>query len=71
VRLPRSFVGRPFDEALLADLPPGVDPCGECGEFHTFVHARQIFTQPVRVGEFFERDGFRFAELAPARATGA
>jgi uncharacterized protein (TIGR00290 family) len=47
--LDRSFVGRAFDESLLADLPPGVDPCGENGEFHTFVHAGPIFNRPIRV----------------------
>jgi Diphthamide synthase len=43
------FVGRTFDEALLRDLPPGVDPCGENGELHTFVHAGPIFREPVAV----------------------
>ena len=47
--LDRSFVGRTFDEALLAALPLGVDPCGENGEFHTFVHAGPIFNHPVLV----------------------
>lgn len=46
-RLDRSFVGRAYDEALLADLPPGVDPCGENGELHTFVHAGPVFVGPV------------------------
>jgi uncharacterized protein (TIGR00290 family) len=45
--LPPSFAGRPFDEALLRDLPPGVDPCGENGEFHTFVHDGPIFREPI------------------------
>jgi uncharacterized protein (TIGR00290 family) len=42
-----AFAGRRYDEQLLAELPPGVDPCGENGEFHTFVHAGPIFAQPV------------------------
>ncbi len=47
--LDRSFVGRTFDESLLADLPSGVDPCGENGEFHTFVHAGPIFNHPILI----------------------
>ncbi len=64
-QLDPSFVGRPFDEALLADLPAGVDPCGENGEFHTFVHAGPIFTGPIEVelGEAVTRDGFAFQDL--------
>jgi len=59
------FVGREFDADLLADLPVGVDPCGENGEFHTFCHAGPIFQHPVpiRLGEVVERDGFWFADL--------
>jgi uncharacterized protein (TIGR00290 family) len=64
-RLDRSFAGRRFDAALLADLPPGVDPCGENGEFHTVVSAGPMFTAPiaVRVGEVVEREGFVFADV--------
>jgi len=64
-QLDPSFVGRPFDDSLLADLPPGVDPCGENGEFHTFVHAGPIFDAPVEVelGEVVLRDGFAFQDL--------
>jgi uncharacterized protein (TIGR00290 family) len=64
-QLDPSFVGRRFDEALLADLPPGVDPCGENGEFHTFVHAGPIFDAPIEVelGEVTTRDGFAFQDL--------
>lgn len=67
-RLERSFAGARFDEALLARLPPGVDPCGEHGEFHTFVSAGPIFDRPlsVTVGEVVERDGFVFADLLPS-----
>jgi uncharacterized protein (TIGR00290 family) len=67
-QLDRRFAGRRFDRELLADLPPNVDPCGENGEFHTFVHAGPIFSDPipVEVGETVERDGFVFTDLALA-----
>ena len=66
-RLDRSFAGRAFDRALLADLPPGVDPCGENGEFHTFVWHGPNFAAPVDLarGEIVERDGFVFCDLVP------
>ena len=66
-RLDPAFAGRRFDRALLADLPAGVDPCGENGEFHTFVTAGPIFSAPVTVehGETVERDGFVFHDLLP------
>jgi len=66
-QLDPSFVGRRFDEALLADLPAGVDPCGENGEFHTFVHAGPIFDAPIEVelGEVVIRSGFAFQDLLP------
>jgi uncharacterized protein (TIGR00290 family) len=62
------FAGRAYDESLLDDLPPGVDPCGENGEFHTFVHAGPIFSAPIacETGELVERDGFVFRDLIPA-----
>jgi len=71
-RLDRSFAGRAFDAALLGDLPPGVDPCGENGEFHTFAWDGPMFRRPVEVatGEVVERDGFVFADLLRARAAG-
>ena len=64
-RLDRAFAGRRFDETLLEELPPGVDPCGENGEFHTVVSAGPMFQAPipVRVGEIVERDGFVFADV--------
>jgi uncharacterized protein (TIGR00290 family) len=67
-KLPANFAGRKFDRALLADLPRGVDPCGENGEFHTFVSAGPMFAAEVavRVSETVERDGFAFADLLPA-----
>jgi uncharacterized protein (TIGR00290 family) len=63
--LDASFAGREYDERLLADLPAGVDPCGENGEFHTFVYDAPVFAQPVACerGEVVERDGFVFADL--------
>ena len=66
--LPPAFAGRSFDPALLADLPPEVDPCGERGEFHTFCHAGPVFDRPipVRAGDVIGRDGFWFADLLPA-----
>ncbi|HEV2286009.1 MAG TPA: hypothetical protein VGR80_08200 [Steroidobacteraceae bacterium] len=64
-RLPREFAGRRFDARLLDDLPPGVDPCGENGEFHTVVTAGPMFAAPIPVkpGEVVERDGFVFADV--------
>ena len=61
-QLDASFAGRAYDRALLRDLPPGIDPCGERGEFHTFVSAGPGFAAPVahRVGETVLRDA-RFA----------
>jgi uncharacterized protein (TIGR00290 family) len=69
-KLDRSFVGRQFDAALMADLPAGVDPCGENGEFHSFACAGPMFRHPVgvEVGEVVERDGFVFADLLPQAA---
>jgi uncharacterized protein (TIGR00290 family) len=65
--LPKSFAGRKFDEALLSDLPAGVDPCGERGEFHTCVRGGPMFSRaiPASVGDIVERDGFAFADLIP------
>jgi uncharacterized protein (TIGR00290 family) len=65
--LDRAFCGRRYDETLLAELPPGVDPCGENGEFHTFVSGGPIFAEPIacETGEIVERDGFVFCELTP------
>jgi uncharacterized protein (TIGR00290 family) len=66
--LDASFAGREFDEALLDDLPAGVDPCGENGEFHTFVWDGPLFSKPIEVrsGEVVTRDGFVFADLLSA-----
>jgi uncharacterized protein (TIGR00290 family) len=67
-KLPASFAGRRFDRALLRDLPKGVDPCGENGEFHTFVAAGPMMKGriAVKAGETVERDGFAYADLLPA-----
>lgn len=66
--VPSGLAGRAYDESLLSDLPPGADPCGERGEFHTFVWDAPNFRSPVnvRAGERIERDGFWFADLLPA-----
>ncbi len=66
--LAAEFAGRDFDAQLLADLPPGIDPCGENGEFHSFVYDGPGFRQPlaVTVVETLERDGFVFADVARA-----
>jgi uncharacterized protein (TIGR00290 family) len=63
----RAFAGCDFDQALLDSLPPGVDPCGENGEFHTFVYDAPVFSSPIAVsmGEIVERDGFVFADVLP------
>lgn len=63
-----GFCGRAFDARLLADLPDGVDPCGENGEFHTAVTAGPMFSAPIPVeaGETAIRDGFVHADLLPA-----
>jgi uncharacterized protein (TIGR00290 family) len=63
--LDRSFAGREFDAALLADLPAGVDPCGERGEFHTFAYGGPMFAAEIAIepGVVVERDGFVFADL--------
>ncbi len=67
-KLPPALAGRRFDRELLRDFRPGVDPCGENGEFHSFVAAGPMLSRriPVRVGETVERDGFAYADLVPA-----
>jgi uncharacterized protein (TIGR00290 family) len=64
-KLDRSFAGCDFDRAFLDRLPHGVDPCGENGEFHTFVYEAPCFGSKLRVetGEIVERDGFVFADV--------
>jgi uncharacterized protein (TIGR00290 family) len=67
-KLPASFAGRRFDRGLLAALPADADPCGENGEFHSFVSAGPMLSGKiaVKVGDTVERDGFAFADLLPA-----
>lgn len=62
-----TLAGRVIDHELLDNLPEGVDPCGENGEFHTFVSAGPMFSDPIDVvpGEIAERDGFVFADVLP------
>jgi diphthamide synthase (EF-2-diphthine--ammonia ligase) len=74
-QLDRRFAGWVFDAELLAELPTGVDPCGERGEFHTFVSASPGFVSEgrsrsieVTVGEVVERDGFIYADLLPGKS---
>jgi uncharacterized protein (TIGR00290 family) len=66
-QVPSALAGRAYDETLLAELPTTADPCGERGEFHTFVWDAPNFKSPieVRAGEIVERDGFFFADLVP------
>jgi uncharacterized protein (TIGR00290 family) len=70
-KLDPSFAGRQFDQSFLKDIPPGVDPCGENGEFHTLVYDGPIFQEPipVTVGAIVTRDGFQFADVTLTRST--
>jgi uncharacterized protein (TIGR00290 family) len=65
--LDSSFAGRSYDAALLRDLPAGVDPCGENGEFHSFAYAGPIFEHPIpySLGEVVRRDRYVFCDLIP------
>jgi len=67
-KMPASFAGRRFDAGLLDALPAETDPCGENGEFHSFVSAGPMLARniPVRAGATVERDGFAFADFLPA-----
>jgi uncharacterized protein (TIGR00290 family) len=66
--LDRRFAGRELDPSFFEELPAGVDPCGENGEFHTFVFDGPIFHSPVKIrtGEILERDSFIYCDLLPA-----
>jgi uncharacterized protein (TIGR00290 family) len=66
-KLEKGFAGRDYDLDLLRALPAGVDPCGENGEFHTFVYDAPVFASAIGVetGEIIERDGFVFADVVP------
>lgn len=67
-RLSPSFVGREYDLNFLAELPPTVDPCGENGEFHTYVYAGPMFSTPIHVilGETVEKEGYFYQDLLPS-----
>jgi uncharacterized protein (TIGR00290 family) len=67
-KLPASFAGRRFDRVLIEALPAGIDPCGENGEFHSFVSAGPMLSRKVAVktGQTVERDGFAYTDLLPA-----
>ncbi len=69
-KLSAAFAGRAIGHDLLAELPAGVDPCGENGEFHTFVTHGPMFRGPIEVsiGETVNRDGFVFTDLTPVTA---
>lgn len=66
-KLPASFSGRRFDRALVERLPAGIDPCGENGEFHSFVSGGPMFSRKIAVktGETVERDGFAYTDFFP------
>jgi len=67
-KMPRDLAGHAFDDDLLGRLPSGVDPCGENGEFHTFVYGGPMFRKeiPVKIGDTVEREGFVFTDVLPA-----
>ncbi len=66
-QVPSELAGRRWDRALIRELPAGADPCGENGEFHTFVHAGPMLDRDIAVepGEVVTRDGFVFADMQP------
>jgi len=69
-KLPQEFIGREYNEAFLEDLPEGVDPCGENGEFHSFVFDAPNFARPIEIslGEVVKRDGFIFVDIVERAA---
>ncbi len=70
-KVPDYLAGHEYNEDFLNALPEGVDPCGENGEFHTFVYDGPMFNHPVdlTIGETVEREGFVFTDLCPAEST--
>ncbi|MGI0085737.1 MAG: hypothetical protein ACREBQ_11720 [Nitrososphaerales archaeon] len=66
--LGKEYCGREFNKSFLSELPKTVDPCGENGEFHTFVYDGPVFHQriDIRLGDIVNRDGFYFADILPA-----
>jgi uncharacterized protein (TIGR00290 family) len=71
-KLPASFAGRDLDPQVLAEFPPGIDPCGENGEFHTFVYDGPMFDEAIAVenGVTVTRDGFVFTDLCECEPAG-
>jgi uncharacterized protein (TIGR00290 family) len=71
-QLSERFVGREYDEQFLEELPPGIDPCGERGEFHTFCYRCPEFSREILISpsEIVEREGFYFADLVSSPTTG-
>jgi uncharacterized protein (TIGR00290 family) len=65
--LGESFIGRPLNAAFRSELPAGCDPCGENGEYHSFVYDGPDFRRPIafRRGDVVRRDGFLFQDLWP------
>lgn len=72
-QMPAGFAGREYDAAFLSELPAGVDPCGERGEFHTFAFDGPMFLRPIdiQVGEIVERGGFAYADILPTPGAGS
>ena len=72
-KLPETFLGRTFDAAFLEDLPPGVDPCGERGEFHTFCFGGAMFRSEIAVttGQRVRDGQFGFIDVMPGNAVGS
>jgi diphthamide synthase (EF-2-diphthine--ammonia ligase) len=68
-KLDKSFAGRELDTSFFDQLPAEVDPCGENGEFHTFVFAGPIFRSPIviQIGDIVDRDSFVFCDLLPCQ----
>jgi diphthamide synthase (EF-2-diphthine--ammonia ligase) len=71
-KIPAEFAGREWNAALLRELPDGVDPCGENGEFHSFAWAGPMFSGEIQVqaGKRVERDGFVYSDLIGAELVG-
>ncbi|MCY4232640.1 MAG: ATP-binding protein [Bacteroidetes bacterium] len=67
--LPAEYAGQNFDKEFLNGLPPSIDPCGENGEFHTFVHSFPLFSQQIQVktGEVVNREGFVYTDVLGRR----
>ena len=68
-KLPARFAGQDLSRELTAELPPGTDPCGENGEFHTFAYGGPMFSHPIGIesGEVVTRDGFVYADVGPVK----